>query len=120
MKLVHQFNLHCRHQCLSIDTQLVSVRQRDSDREIMSDTIVISSIQILIFVIIQGYGVRDGSIKTVIKLTEGIPITVIYFEQIPWYFRLFLHTLKITTLDDPQREIKHGKRGKFINNSAMF
>jgi len=36
-------------------------------------------------------------------------ITLLYFEQIPWYFRVFLHTLKITTLDDLQTEIKPGK-----------
>ncbi len=47
-----------------------------------------------------------------IKLNEeqnDDPITLIYFEQIPWYFRVFLHTLKITTLDDLQTEIKPGK-----------
>ncbi len=36
-------------------------------------------------------------------------ITLLYFEQIPWYFRIFLHTLKITTLDDLKTEIKPGK-----------
>ncbi len=37
------------------------------------------------------------------------PITLLYFEQVPWYFRIFLHTLKITTLDDYRTEIKPGK-----------
>lgn len=48
-----------------------------------------------------------------IKLNEeqiDQPITLLYFEQIPWYFRLFLHTLKITTLDDLRTEIKAGKK----------
>ncbi len=36
-------------------------------------------------------------------------ITLVYFEQIPWYFRIFLHTLKITTLDEDRTEIKPGK-----------
>ncbi|CAF0980488.1 unnamed protein product [Adineta ricciae] len=56
-----------------------------------------------------GYGVRDGGIKTVIKINEEQnknQITLLYFEQIPWYFRVFLHTLKITTLDDDTIEIK--------------
>ncbi|CAF1093440.1 unnamed protein product [Adineta steineri] len=56
-----------------------------------------------------GYGARDGGIKTVIKLNEQDKteqITLLYFEQIPWYFRVFLHTLKITTLDDNSIEIK--------------
>lgn len=35
-------------------------------------------------------------------------ITLLYFEQVPWYFRIFLHTLKITTLDDLKTEIKPG------------
>lgn len=37
-------------------------------------------------------------------------ITLLYFEQIPWYFRVFLHTLKVTTLDDSSTEIKPGKK----------
>jgi hypothetical protein len=48
----------------------------------------------------------------VIKLNEeqkDDQITLLYFEQIPWYFRVFLHTLKITTLDDNRTEIKPGK-----------
>jgi hypothetical protein len=48
----------------------------------------------------------------VIKLNEeqkDEKITLLYFEQIPWYFRVFLHTLKITTLDDNRTEIKPGK-----------
>ncbi|CAF3854820.1 unnamed protein product [Rotaria sordida] len=57
-----------------------------------------------------GYGVRDGGIKTIIKLNEEQKqedeITLLYFEQIPWYFRVFLHTLKITTLDNNRTEIK--------------
>ncbi|CAF1058341.1 unnamed protein product [Rotaria sp. Silwood1] len=56
-----------------------------------------------------GYSVRDGGIKTIIKLNEKEKqdeITLVYFEQIPWYFRIFLHTLKITTLDNNRTEIK--------------
>jgi hypothetical protein len=48
----------------------------------------------------------------VIKLNEeqkDEQITLLYFEQIPWYFRVFLHTLKITTLVDNRTEIKPGK-----------
>ena len=62
--------------------------------------------------IFQGYGVRDGGIKTVIKLNheqKDNQITLLYFEQIPWYFRIFLHSLKITTLDHDRHEIKPGK-----------
>jgi len=40
-------------------------------------------------------------------------ITLLYFEQIPWYFRIFLHTLKITTLDDNRIEIQPGKEFLF-------
>ncbi|UJR10819.1 hypothetical protein I4U23_015006 [Adineta vaga] len=56
-----------------------------------------------------GYSVRDGGIETVIKIHEeqtNDQITLLYFEQIPWYFRVFLHTLKITTLDDPRTELQ--------------
>ena len=71
-----------------------------------------------------GYGVRDGGIKTVIKLNEEQkdgPITLLYFEQIPWHFRVFLHTLKITTLDDLRTEIKPGKKFDFnsLKNSIF-
>ena len=57
-----------------------------------------------------GYGVRDGGIKSVIKLDGDEEITLLYFEQIPWYFRVFLHTLKISPLDDPRTAIKPGER----------
>jgi hypothetical protein len=48
----------------------------------------------------------------VIKINEeqsGDEITFLYFEQVPWYIRVFLHTLKITTLNDNRTEIKPGK-----------
>ena len=57
-----------------------------------------------------GYGVRDGGIKSVIKLDGDEEITLLYFEQIPWYFRVFLHTLKISPLNDPRTAIKPGER----------
>ena len=48
--------------------------------------------------------------KTVIKLLDQTDeMTFVYMEQIPWYFRLFLHTLKITNLDDPRIEIQPSK-----------
>lgn len=57
-----------------------------------------------------GYGMKQGGVKTVIKLLDQTDeITLIYMEQIPWYFRLFLHTLKITNLDDPRIEIEPSK-----------
>jgi hypothetical protein len=55
-----------------------------------------------------GYGVREGGINTVIKLAQSDEVTLVYFEEIPWYFRVFLHTLKITTLDEQQTEIQPG------------
>lgn len=56
-----------------------------------------------------GYGVREGGINTVIKLAETDQLTLVYFEEIPWHFRVFLHTLKITTLDEHHTEIQPGK-----------
>ena len=44
-----------------------------------------------------------------IKLQGDEEITLLYFEQIPWYFRVFLHTLKISPLDEPTKQIKPGK-----------
>ncbi len=58
-----------------------------------------------------------------IKLNEeqnDDPITLLYFEQIPWYFRVFLHTLKITTLDDLQTEIKPGKEFRLNEYIILF
>ena len=54
----------------------------------------------------KGYGVRVGGVKTVIKLLDQTDeMTFVYMEQIPWHFRVFLHTLKISNLDDPRIEI---------------
>ena len=53
-----------------------------------------------------GSGVREGGINTVIKLLDTDEMTLVYFEEIPWYFRVFLHTLKITTLDEHRTEIQ--------------
>lgn len=53
---------------------------------------------------------KEGGVKTVIKLLDQADeMTLVYMEQIPWYFRLFLHTLKITNLDDPRIEIQPSK-----------
>jgi phosphatidylinositol glycan class T len=59
----------------------------------------------------------------VIKLNEeqiDNPITLLYFEQVPWYFRIFLHTLKITTLDHYRTEIKPGKEFHLNETSFYF
>lgn len=70
-----------------------------------------------------GSGGRTGGIKTVIHVNDQADeITLLYMEQIPWYFRLFLHTLKITNLDDPRIEIQPGNifRISFVPSTLDF
>lgn len=46
---------------------------------------------------IKEYGKEFGGIITKIHNNHREPITVVYFENIPWFVPLYYHTLKITT-----------------------
>ena len=39
-----------------------------------------------------GFGDDMGKLITVFKNTNSAPLDIEYYEQIPWYFRLYLHT----------------------------
>lgn len=46
---------------------------------------------------ITGYGVYQGGIACRIKNSSKKPKKVIYFDVIPWYLRIYIHTLKVTS-----------------------
>ncbi|CAG2163757.1 unnamed protein product, partial [Oppiella nova] len=45
---------------------------------------------------IKGYGLADGGITCHIFNNLDKPIEIVYLDVIPWYLRMYLHTLKIT------------------------
>jgi len=44
-----------------------------------------------------GTGQERGGITAELRNTEAREVTVVYLEVIPWYLRLYLHTLQVTT-----------------------
>ncbi|KAK5583503.1 hypothetical protein RB653_005099 [Dictyostelium firmibasis] len=58
-----------------------------------------------------GYGQERGGIATQIFNTENYAINITYFQAIPWYLRLYFHTLKfnIETSSDEKSIDNHRK-----------
>jgi len=54
---------------------------------------------------ITGAGQEFGGIRATIKNMARDPITVVYLDIVPWYLRLYLHTLKITVDSEPLKPI---------------
>lgn len=52
-----------------------------------------------------GAGQEHGGIRTSIKNVGKEPVTVVYLDVIPWFLRLYLHTLKITVDNEPLKPI---------------
>ncbi|XP_054165378.1 GPI transamidase component PIG-T-like [Oppia nitens] len=46
---------------------------------------------------IKGYGLSDGGITCHIFNNFDKPIEIVYFDVIPWYLRMYLHTLSIVS-----------------------
>jgi len=44
-----------------------------------------------------GTGQERGGITAELKNSASNPVTVVYLEVIPWYLRVYLHTLEVTT-----------------------
>ncbi|KAM9968994.1 hypothetical protein ACTFIW_000401 [Dictyostelium discoideum] len=59
-----------------------------------------------------GYGQERGGIATQIFNTENYAINITYFQAIPWYLRLYFHTLKFN--------IESGGEKSIDNNSSPF
>lgn len=50
---------------------------------------------------ITGYGVYQGGIACRIENNSDKPKKIVYFDVIPWYLRIYFHTLKITSNNVP-------------------
>ncbi|XP_003741259.1 GPI transamidase component PIG-T [Galendromus occidentalis] len=46
---------------------------------------------------VQGYGLESGGVRTVIVNSAQKALNVTYLEVIPWYLRVYVHTLRITS-----------------------
>ncbi|ORX64404.1 Gpi16 subunit, GPI transamidase component, partial [Basidiobolus meristosporus CBS 931.73] len=51
-----------------------------------------------------GYGQEKGGIAVTITNNEIEPITVTYFDSLPWYLKLYLHTLKVSVNGQDRRD----------------
>ncbi|KAK9721077.1 Subunit of the glycosylphosphatidylinositol transamidase complex-like protein [Basidiobolus ranarum] len=51
-----------------------------------------------------GYGQEKGGIAVTITNNEIEPITVTYFDSLPWYLKLYLHTLKVVVNGKDMRD----------------
>eukprot|EP00092_Neocalanus_flemingeri_P011697 GFUD01012613.1.p1 GENE.GFUD01012613.1~~GFUD01012613.1.p1 ORF type:complete len:606 (-),score=156.63 GFUD01012613.1:198-2015(-) len=52
-----------------------------------------------------GAGQERGGIRASIKNMGREPITVVYLDVVPWFLRLYLHTLKISVDNEPLKPI---------------
>jgi len=48
-----------------------------------------------------GAGQEYGGIRTSIKNMGKDPITIVYLDVVPWFLRLYLHTLKVAVENEP-------------------
>ena len=53
-----------------------------------------------------GLGRERGGVRTSIRNNGKEPLTIAYLDIIPWYLRMYLHTLNIVTTDNKQLEPK--------------
>jgi len=52
-----------------------------------------------------GAGQERGGIRATIRNMGMEPITVVYLDVVPWFLRLYLHTLKITVENEPLKPV---------------
>jgi len=52
-----------------------------------------------------GAGQERGGVRATIRNMGKDPLTVVYLDVIPWFLRLYLHTLKITVDNEPLKPI---------------
>lgn len=53
-----------------------------------------------------GHGQERGGIQVTLENRHHVPMPVVYYDSIPWFLKLYLHTLDIKVLGDDSH---HGK-----------
>lgn len=48
-----------------------------------------------------GYGQDKGGVRAVFRNPASTPVRFFYFEALPWFMRVYLHTLKVETIEGP-------------------
>ncbi|KAN0029498.1 hypothetical protein ACTA71_007627 [Dictyostelium dimigraforme] len=64
-----------------------------------------------------GYGQERGGIATQIFNTENYAINITYFQAIPWYLRLYFHTLKFN-IETSEDSIDNNNNNNNNNNNG--
>lgn len=52
-----------------------------------------------------GYGQDRGGLRTVFNNPSSAQVTLVYFESLPWFMRIYLSTLKLETGDNHNKEL---------------
>lgn len=52
-----------------------------------------------------GYGQDRGGLRTVFNNPSSAQVTLVYFESLPWFMRIYLSTLKLETGNDHNNEL---------------
>ncbi|KAI9468722.1 Subunit of the glycosylphosphatidylinositol transamidase complex-like protein [Coemansia sp. RSA 989] len=104
-----QINPPADHTYLSSDTRHVQVydlQQHPHMEDIdvvynaeMVQALPMASIAAHRYVTGHGGGGSSGGIETILTNRRNTPVTVAYFDTLPWYLRMYLHTLKVHTTD---------------------
>ena len=50
---------------------------------------------------VTGLGQERGGVRATVRNLGREPVTIVYLDIVPWYLRLFLHTLTITNNGRP-------------------
>ena len=69
----------------------------------------------MVFFFLQGYGEEFGGITCLLTNEhESKTVKIIYFETIPWYVRVYLHTLKVEIEGKVMKPGKHRQELVFL------
>eukprot|EP00835_Amoeboradix_gromovi_P001767 NODE_88_length_21932_cov_0.317867.p5 type:complete len:374 gc:universal NODE_88_length_21932_cov_0.317867:1698-577(-) len=81
-----EFNMHDRLNHLTLDLKNIDVKPIKSNVKLEKYHHLQYSSWL------GGFGDDSGKLITVLENSDSEPLTIEYYEQIPWYFRLYLHT----------------------------
>lgn len=57
-----------------------------------------------------GHGQERGGIQVTLQNRHDAPVPIVYYDSIPWFLKLYLHTLDIQVVGD-DGNAQHGKSG---------
>ena len=63
-----------------------------------------------------GYGQERGGLEITIHNRNDKALPVIYYDSIPWYLKLYLHTLQVIVIDEKTGQQQSKEKGDIIQD----